>query len=489
MRTTGTTTVPSPNRGSFSIERQLSQPTSYTHAHLMSSNEVTPGISRVEYMDRRARVAADLPNNSVTIFPSNPQKFMSEDVPYLYHHNTDLMYLCGMTEPGSFLVVERFDEHTRFTLFVEPRDASREVWEGPLCGTGNEIRAYFGVDRVQMTKELPKYISMILSKMQSFHFEPSINTSITSLLQQLETDDQKALVSKWSREYTPKSFVNKQRVIKSGAELDLLRQAAKTISSALTDAMAKTKLNGTSKSIEEKFIEATIEYSCKARGSFRMAFPSVVASGSNSTTLHYMVNNSIANSGDFVMVDAGCEVHGYCSDVSRSWPVSGSFSAPQRDLYELVLDVQKQCIALAKEGSTVEGDPASLDGIHLYAVRRLTDGLMQLGFMKGHTLESAVTTGEYSKYFPHAIGHYLGMDVHDTHHVPKSTPLKENMVITIEPGLYCRADDISAPVQYRGIGMRIEDDIVVGSPMQSPEVLSKDVVKEVGDVEALVGSS
>ncbi|CAN8074966.1 unnamed protein product [Agarophyton chilense] len=454
----------------------------------MSSDEVTPGISRVEYMERRARIANDVPTNSITIFPSNPQMYMSEDVPYLYHHNTDLMYLCGITEPGAFLVVERFDDQVRFILFVEPRDQSREVWEGPLCGIGDEVRAYFGVDQVQMTKELSGYISQVLPRVESFHFEPSINPSITSALQKLETEDKRALVSKWSQEESPKSFVNLQRVVKSEAELDLLRHAANTISSAMAAAMAKTKVNGIEKSIEEKFIEATIEYNCKARGPYRMAFPSVVASGFNSTVLHYMANNNIASSGDFVMVDAGCEVHGYCSDVSRSWPVSGSFSAPQRDLYELVLDVQKTCISLAKEGSTVEGNPVSLDGIHLHAVRRLTDGLMQLGFMKGHTLESAVTTGEYSKYFPHAIGHYLGMDVHDTHHVPKSTPLKENMVITIEPGLYCRADDISAPVQYRGIGMRIEDDVVVGSPMLCPEVLSKDVVKEVADVEALVGS-
>lgn len=480
--------MPSPHSASFRIERPLSQPTSHTHAHLLSASEVTPGISRIEYQDRRARVAKDLPNNSVTIFPSNPQKYMTEDVPYLYHHNTDLMYMCGITEPGSLLLAERFDDDVRYILFVERRDESRELWDGPSCGTGDEVRAYFGVDQIRATPELQEYICFVLPKMQSFHYEPSINPSITSVLQRLAPDEQKSLVAKWSIDKTPKSYINKQRLIKSDAELELMRKASKVISSALMDAMAKTKVDVKKSSIEERFIEATIEYNCKARGPFRMAFPSVVASGSNSTVLHYMNNNSTAQSGDFVMVDAGCEVHGYCSDVSRSWPISGSFSAPQRDLYELVLDVQKACIAAAREGSSTEGNAVSLDGIHLLAVRRLTDGLMQLGFMKGHTLESAVATGEYSRYFPHAIGHYLGMDVHDTHNAPKSIPLKENMVITIEPGLYCRADDISAPVHYRGIGMRIEDDIVVGSSSRAPEVLSNDAVKEVDDVEALIGS-
>ena len=188
------------------------------------------------------------------------------------------------------------------------------------------------------------------------------------------------------------------------------------------------------------------------------------------------------------MVDAGCEVHGYSSDVSRSWPVSGKFSPAQRELYELVLSVQKDCISKAKSSEIIFGEPVTLDSMHLSAAHQLTQGLLDLGFMKGESLSSAIQSGMYTRYFPHAIGHYLGMDVHDTHNVPKNVPLQQNMVITVEPGLYCRADDLSAPERFRGLGLRIEDDVVVGTLTSEPEVLSKRAVKEIEDVEELVGN-
>lgn len=388
------------------------------------------------------------------------------------------------------LLAEKDDRgEVMYTLFVDQRDASRELWDGPLCGADEEIRAYFGVDHVRTTDELPRYIAQALGDIESFHFDRSINDAISSSLGKLDSNSRSQLVSKWRTDEPPKSFLLAQRLIKSEAEQQWMGEAARVMGLSLNEAMAQAVLSPESDSIDEKFIEALLEFGCKKRGSPRMAFPSVVASGANGTILHYMSNNRSAVRGDFVMVDAGCEVHGYSSDISRSWPVSGQFSGAQRDLYELVLSIQKTCLTLASEDARFGDEAISLDRMHLYAIRELTDGLLQLGFMKGHSTQSALSTGAYSRYFPHATGHYLGMDVHDTHQLAKSMPLRRDMVITVEPGLYCPVDDTSVPPAFRGLGLRIEDDVIVGGSGKPVLVLSSDAVKEVSEIEALVGSA
>lgn len=415
---------------------------------------------------------------------------MSEDVPYLYHHNTDLMYICGITEPGSVLMAEKGNgPDVQYTLFVDPRNEERELWDGPLCGTSDEVRAYFGVDRVRSTEYLHSSVIDALPAIDSFHFDQAISPSISAFWRKLNSATQTQLYAKWKAAALPKSFLLALRLVKSQPELELMRIAGRVMAEALNEAMMHTKLLPHTDSVDEKYIEAWIEFGSKKRGSPRLAFPSVVASGTNGTILHYMSNNRTARKGDFVMVDAGCEVHGYCSDISRSWPVSGRFSGAQRDLYQLVLSVQKKCLSLASEDARFGNEPMSLDFMHLLGVRELTDGLLQLGFMKGHSLESAIATGAYARYFPHATGHYLGMDVHDTHQVPKSLRLRRDMVVTVEPGIYCPMDDTAVPPAFRGLGMRIEDDVIVGGGTKDPEVLSKGAVKEVADVEALVGSA
>lgn len=489
LRHFSTTTRAAADLQRHMVQRPLSQPTAFTHGYLMSASDVTPGISRAEYVQRRRHLAAALPPRSLCLFPSNPQRYMSEDVPYFYHHNTDLMYICGITEPGSLLAVEKGNgPDALYTLFVSRRDASRELWDGPQCGDGEEVRAYFGVDAVRTTEELSRYCAHALSGLDSFHFDSEVNPSVSAMLQDLNSSVRRRLAAKWNRKESPKTFLLPQRLIKSPAEQALLRQAAQIMSSALNETMARAHLSPDSESVDEKYIEALIEFGCKRQGSDRLAFPSVVASGTNGTILHYMNNNCAALAGDFVMVDAGCEVHGYCSDVSRSWPVSGRFTGAQRDIYELVLSVQKKCITLASENARFGKQPVTMDRMHFLAVRDLTAGLLHLGFMKGHSLESAISTGAYTRYFPHSTGHYLGMDVHDTHQLPKSLPLQRGMVVTVEPGLYCPIDDVSAPEAFRGLGMRIEDDVLVGGGDMPLDVLSKDALKEISEIEGIVGT-
>lgn len=454
----------------------------------MTAAEVTPGISRKEYVLRRNRLSTILPPNSFSIFPSNPQLFMTEDVPYLYHHNTDLYYISGIAEPSAVLTAFRpiKASDTIFTLFLTDRNPSKETWDGPSCGPSDDVRHYFAVDEVRSLSKLSDTIIDLLPTINSFHLDPNINTSVTNLLTQLDSVNQQKVVACWHQDASPKSFLLPLRLQKSPAEITLIRNAASIISHALNDAMAAFRATIDFR-VPERSIDAVIEYECKRRGATRMAFPSVVASGANATILHYMRNDACANVGDFVMVDAGCEVNGYCSDVSRSWPVSGKFSAPQRDFYQLVFETHQRCIQLSREGCIIDGSAVTLDHLHVLATRMLTDGLLQLGFLKGHTLESALATGAYSTYFPHSIGHYLGMDVHDTHALSKRLPLRQGMVITVEPGLYCPLDDETAPSAFRGIGMRIEDDVLVGDLTVKPDVLS-DATVELSEIESLVGS-
>lgn len=433
-----------------------------------------PDISLDEYVARRRAVLSSMPPNSMALFPAAPTVNMTEDVPYLYHPSTDLLYLTGCLEPGALLMLDTTEQARRSDvrcglgqslLFVRPKDPRHEQWEGPMHGTGEETRDLFGVDAVHANHSLPHLISERIeldqsrSSLRHFFFNPHFNGDVTAFISQLQGRKGNYLASVWSRGIAAKKLVCQARLVKSPSEIALLRIAASYMSNAFNNAMAFTVTKnekGLDTGIHERQIEAILEYSCKMQGANRMSFPCVVASGKNGTVLHYMANSDKAKDGDFVMVDAGCQYKGYCSDVSRSWPVNGRFSSAQRLMYELILDVQFKCIEMARVGNCFRGERCTLNSIHSFAVEQLTAGLMDLGFMKGLTLEEAVSSRAYSNWFDHSIGHYLGMDVHDTHSVSKDLPLVAGMCITIEPGLYVRHDDESAPREFRGIGMRVE---------------------------------
>lgn len=397
--------------------RRLSTPA----AALKPAGSVAPTISKEEYAARRRAVLAQMPSHSVAIFPSAQQQFMSEDVPHLFHQNTDLMYLSGCAEPGSVLVLdttakepaqppatpERPKENGKSVLYLEPRSEEREQWDGPMLGVSEGTRSAFGVDGVGPIAALPHVLADNMTRIgpdggaacQRVFLDPTVNEEVTNLIGSLPTtESRERFLSTWSRDTKPKHFVCRPRLIKSPAEAELLRLACSAISGGLNDAMAHCTLSpdgSRGKAIPERSIEALIEFGSKMRGATRMAFPSVVASGLNGTVLHYMVNSSHARDGDFVMVDAGCIVGGACSDVSRSWPVNGKFSGPQRDIYDLVLDVQLRCIDLSREGLEYRGRPVSLNVIHAYASKALTEGLVTLGFMRGMSVDQALATGAY----------------------------------------------------------------------------------------------
>ena len=500
------------------VTRTVSQPLPATHPHLMRAREVTPGIHRAEYAARRAALLAAMPPNSVMILPSMPEQFYSMDVPLRYRQHTELSYFSGCQEPHAALVLYKpatgargtwqtpsaVTGHGREMLFIRPRDAARELWDGPMIGIDDAVHI-FGIREVyaygSIGQSLAEMVATSATAKPQLFYDPAIHSELTRLLCEgmardrtpgAITDAYHSLVPRFT---SPVPLVQPLRVIKSDAELALMRRAAAVTGEAFGRAMERTRAGQL-----ESDLAARIECAFHRIGGplARPAFPTVVASGANACTLHYVANSAVLRDGDMVMVDAGCELNGYCSDVSRSWPTSGRFDAPQSDVYQLLLETQCHCIERARSAAragvawsataaAASSSAPSLDDLHRDCVRILTSGLKQLGFFPKHaTADDAIVSGAYAQYFPHALGHYLGMDTHDTHQLSKSIPLRERMVITVEPGIYIRPDDPQAPAPFRGIGMRVEDDVVIHADGQPAEVLTDSVPRSIADIEALM---
>jgi len=282
-------------------------------------------------------------------------------------------------------------------------------------------------------------------------FNPNINPRINQFLQGM-LSKQKIL--------NVNTILASMRLIKSEAEIELMRKAGDVAAFSMVETMKATKPN-----MSEHELGAKMEYECKKMGAQRLSYPAVVAGGQNALTLHYITNDMILKDGDLVLMDAGAEYHGYSSDITRCWPVNGKFTEGQLELYNLVLHVNKECIKLCQRGN-------SLLSIHRSACSLFDEGLSKLGI---HGLSH--------DYFPHSIGHWLGMDVHDVGEISSSTTLESGMIITIEPGLYIpNKSDI--PTKYRGIGIRVEDDVVVREG--EPEVLTKNVPKDPQVIERII---
>ncbi|MBN3323454.1 XPP3 aminopeptidase, partial [Atractosteus spatula] len=249
-----------------------------------------------------------------------------------------------------------------------------------------------------------------------------------------------------------------------------MREAGRITSEAFKKTMAASRAN-----IDEAYLYAKFDFECRAHGANFLAYPPVVAGGNRANTLHYVSNNQIIKDGEMVLLDGGCEYFGYVSDVTRTWPVSGRFSPPQAELYQAVLDIQGACLALCSPG-------VSLDSIYSHMLRLLGARLKDLGIISSRAGD-ADTHRAARRYCPHHVGHYLGMDVHDTPDLSRAQPLRPGMAITIEPGLYIPEDDSSCPERFRGMGVRIEDDVVIREEEKGPLVLSADTPKTMEEIE------
>lgn len=439
---------------------------------------MTTKLSPDVFRARRERFLAAL-GHGVAILPAAPTRIRSNDSDHRYRADSDVLYLTDFAEPEAVAVfAPRHPEH-QFVLFVRPRDPEREVWDGRRAGVDGAVAEY-GADAAfpisELDARLPEYIDGCERVAYRLGHDETFDRRMIELFTAYRTTRRAKAPGPHSF-VDPGEIVHEMRLRKSPDEVAIMRHAATTSAEAHVAAMAAAMPGQ-----YEYELEALIEYTFRRRGANGPAYPSIIGSGANATILHYIENSRRIEDGDLVLVDAGGEFGNYASDITRTWPASGRFSAEQRAIYEIVLESQIEAIDRVRPG-------ISQHEIHEGVVRTLTSGLVQLGLLPG-TVDDAIEHGTYKTFYMHKTGHYLGMDVHDVGNYKSGDtwrPLEEGMVITIEPGLYIAADCETVGPAWRGIGVRIEDDVLVTA--DGHEVLSSAAPKHVADLERIVGSA
>jgi Xaa-Pro aminopeptidase len=426
-------------------------------------------FSLEEYANRQDFFLKDVPSDSLVLIPTNPISIRSNDTTYPYRASSYILYLCGWSDPDAVFMAYHDSNSWVTSIFVRPRDTKAEIWEGRRVGVEG-AKSFWPVDEAFSLSDINDIISEKLSHSKKVYAIKGVNDLLDNII---ENSDLKVI--------DPKVILDNMRVIKSDSEIKIMQEAASLASKAHIEGM-KHSFSG----IGEWEIQSIIESYFSSNKSCP-SYNSIVGGGDNATILHYNSNNLLINDGDLVLVDAGCEVSGYASDITRTWPVNGKFSIAQKEIYDIVLRAELAGIEACQVGS-----PWS--AMHHASSTILAQGLIDLGILNC-TLEEALGDnfdGAYRNFFMHGTGHMLGLDVHDVgggRQGDKSPErvLQEGMVLTVEPGLYFGSwrTDIDIPERYSGIGIRIEDDVLVTK--DGPFVLTSACPKEIEDIEQLVG--
>jgi Xaa-Pro aminopeptidase len=429
---------------------------------------------RTVFARRREEFMRALGPRAVAVFHSPPEAHRNGDQHYRFRQSSDLYYLTGFAEPQATLVLRPGADSERCVLFVRPRDREREVWDGRRAGVEGAV-ADFGADAAypvaELAAKLPGLVAGAIDLCYGLGHDPDFDAVIARLIADLRLRERRGQRPP-HRIVDPRTILHEMRLRKSQDELALLRRAAAITAEAHTAAMSAA-----APGLGEHELEALIDYTFRRRGGSGPGYGTIVGSGPNATILHYVESSRTLAAGDLVLVDAGCEYQFYTADVTRTFPVSGEFTPPQRRCYDVVLAAQEAAIRAARPGVT-------LDDLHQICVDRLTQGMVDLGLLAGPA-SARVDDESYKTYYMHRTSHWLGLDVHDagayTADDGSPRPLEAGMVITIEPGLYIAADAESAPAELRGIGVRIEDDVLITGG--GCEVLTAAVPKRAEDVE------
>lgn len=432
-----------------------------------------------EYQQRREQLMSKI-GNGTAIFRSAPTAVMHNDVEYAFRQDSDFYYLTGFNEAQAVAVLAPSHSEHRFVLFVQPKDREREVWSGYRCGV-EAAKQVYGADEAYPITELDEKLPLYLEKADRIYYhlgrDRTFNDTILNHWQRLMRTYPKRGTGPIAIEDTG-PILHSMRLMKSQAELELMRKAADIAVEAHNHAMKFTQPGR-----YEYEVQAEIEHIFRLRGALGPAYPSIVASGVNSCILHYIENDRQMQDKELLLIDAGCAYGYYNSDITRTFPVGGKFTPEQKRLYEIVLEAQKQAIAQVQPGNPYKQ-------IHDTALRVLTEGLVELGILKGE-IDKLIEEEKYKPYYMHRTGHWLGLDVHDVgvyqHGDEKPQILQPGQVLTVEPGLYIVPDTKLAEDQpetdprWVGIGIRIEDDVLVTST--GHEVLTAGVPKEIAEVE------
>lgn len=433
-------------------------------------------LDHKEYAQRRRQLLDLMRPNSIAIIPSAPTTIRNRDVEHPFRQDSDFYYLSGFAEEFSVVVLISGREQGEYVLFCQEKIKEQEIWTGRRVGPEAAIDV-LGCDDAFPITDIDDILPGLIEGKDCVYTNLGVSPEFDNRLMSW-VNDIKAQVRNGAtppREFRALDYLlHEMRLIKSPAEIKVMQRAADISADAHTRVMQMVKPG-----MYEYQLEAELIHTFMAAGSRWPAYPSIVGAGENGCILHYTQNTAEIKDGDLILIDAGCELDYYASDITRTFPANGKFSPAQAQLYQLVLDANLAAIAAVKPG-------ADWNTPHDVAVNILTQGLIELGLLTGR-LDELIESGAYRQFFMHKTGHWLGMDVHDVGEYRidgQSRILEEGMVLTIEPGLYVAPDDDSVDPQWRGIGIRIEDDIAVTKT--GCKVLTANVVKEIDAIEALM---
>ncbi len=436
-------------------------------------------IPKSEYARRRKALMAQMEPNSIAILPAAPVYIRNRDVEHVYRQDSDFQYLSGFPEPEAVIALIPGREHGEYVLFCRERNPERELWDGLRAGQDGAIRN-FGADDAFPIGDIDDILPGLIEGRERVYYAIGTNPEFDQhLMEWVNVIRSKARQGA----QPPNEFValdhllHDMRLYKSAAEVKVMREAAEISARAHIRAMQASRAG-----LFEYHLEAELDYEFRKGGAKMPAYGSIVAAGRNGCILHYRENDSVLKDGDLVLIDAGCEIDCYASDITRTFPVSGVFSAEQRALYEIVL-------AANVEAFRFIGPGRHWNEAHEATVRVITAGLLELGLLKG-TLDELIASEAYKPFYMHRAGHWLGMDVHDVGDYKVGGEwrvLEPGMSMTVEPGIYIAPDNTSVAKKWRGIGIRIEDDVVV--TRTGCEILTGGVPKGIDEIEALMAQA
>ena len=412
--------------------------------------------------------------DALAILPSAPVAIRSADVEFVYRQDNDFYYLTGFAEPESIALLAPGDNEP-FVLFVRPRDRERETWTGRRAGVEGATADY-GAAKAYVVDEFQQVAARYIEKAERIYYPLGVNERLDGRMLEMVKNAAAMRPRIGSGPHMlldPREILHEARLHKRPEELATMRRAI-AISAAAHAAAMRNARGG----MMEWEIEALVDYNFRKRGATGPSYPSIIASGPNAATLHYIHNDREMQTGELLLIDAGCEYDFYASDVTRTFPVGARFSPLQRDLYEIVLAAQLKAIATIGPG-------VKFDQPHDAALRVLVEGMCHTGLLKGSP-DDAIKNGSYRRYYMHRTSHWLGMDVHDVglyRVAGQARTLEPGMVLTAEPGIYIAPDDDEAPEEFRGLGIRIEDDVLVTA--DGHEVMTAAIPKSIAEIEAL----
>ncbi|QYO67431.1 Xaa-Pro aminopeptidase [Leptolyngbya sp. 7M] len=425
------------------------------------------------------RFIEQMEENSVAIIPAAHEVTRSYDTEFKFRQDSDFWYLTGFPEPDAIAIIDPNNKRSPYTLYVRPRDPLMETWFGRREGVEGAVKNY-GADTALSVERFVSDLPKLLNGRDHLYYRFAVDRELDHQILKYLTEQR---VRRLKTAYPPHTIIDptpmigEMRLHKSPEEVELMQISANIAAEAHILAMKKVRPG-----MNEGQVEALMEAYMKDRGASGVAYNSIVGGGDNATILHYVENNMPLKDGDLLLIDAGAEYKGYASDITRTFPVNGKFTAAQREVYDVVLDVQKKCIEFTVVGNTHAQRQE-------YSIELLTEGMKKLGLLKGKT-KDLIKKKAYLKYYMHGVGHWLGLDVHDAgryyvdQQAKHSKPYAPGMVLTVEPGIYVSPDDKAAPAKYRGIGIRIEDDVLVTE--DGNRNLTAKVTKEADEIEAIM---